>query len=234
MTKLSFPAFIYEVNGIVTLSDGTGTVTFESAELFTAAVPDFALPAGVIGISYEKRGNHLIHVRHKEGGGIEKVEGPDAELDAIIAQAADLAIVREAQNHLLYGITDVAKARSLAVEQVDADAETERLKYITPGSGQAMVYREKREEANALKQAIAAGETIAAADYPHLAKEVGITATDLEAVADGVLAESASWKVISSEIEAVRLQAKKNIAAATDVDGVKVVFDNVIWPEFGA
>ena len=109
---------------------------------------------------------------------------------------------------------------------VDAAAETERLKYITPGNGQAMTYQQKVTEAQAFK----AETNPNAADYPILSSEVGITAETLDEVANIVLAAFAQWQQIGAAIEAIRLGAKRDIDAAQDEAAARAIVDAIVWP----
>ncbi|APY14763.1 hypothetical protein BKD02_11245 [Brucella sp. 09RB8910] len=109
---------------------------------------------------------------------------------------------------------------------VDANAETERLNYITPGNGQAMTYQQKVVEAQALK----AATNPKASDYPILSSEVGITADTLGEVADIVLAAFAQWQQIGAAIEAIRLGAKRDIDAAEDEAAARAIVDAIVWP----
>lgn len=109
---------------------------------------------------------------------------------------------------------------------VDAAAETERLRYITPGNGQAMTYQQKVAEAQAFK----AAATPKASDYPMLSSEVGITADTLDAVADIVLAAFAQWQQIGAMIESIRLGAKRDINAADDEATARAIVDAIEWP----
>ncbi len=109
---------------------------------------------------------------------------------------------------------------------VDNQAETERLKYITPGNGQAMTYQQKVAEA----QAFRAATDPQASDYPILSSEVGITAETLAGVADIVLAAFAQWQHIGAAIEAIRLGAKRDIDAAEDETTARAIVDAIVWP----
>ncbi|WGG58173.1 hypothetical protein [Brucella intermedia] len=109
---------------------------------------------------------------------------------------------------------------------VDIAAETERLKYITPGAGQAMTYQQKVDEARAFK----AASNPQTSDYLILSSEVGITAETLSEVADVVLAAFAQWQQIGAAIEAVRLGAKRDIDAAADEAAARSIVDAIEWP----
>lgn len=114
--------------------------------------------------------------------------------------------------------------------EIDAHAERERLKYITPGSGQAAVYLAKAEEAAAF---IAAGSDQSEADFLLLAAEVGVTADTLEGVARTILAQKAAWMALAAGIERARLQAKAAVAAAGDSKEAQAAHDAVAWPNSG-
>lgn len=108
---------------------------------------------------------------------------------------------------------------------VDIGAETERLKYITPGAGQAMTYQQKADEAARYLGA----SSPKSSDYPLLSAEIGITAADIAGVAQVVSAAFAQWQTIGGAIEAVRLGAKKAIDDATTIDAANAAA-NVTWP----
>ena len=110
---------------------------------------------------------------------------------------------------------------------VDASAETERLKYITPGTGQAMTYQQKVAEAQAYK----AATNPQASDYPILSSEVGITSETFDDVANIVLAAFAQWQQIGAMIESIRLGAKRDIDAAGDETTARAVVDAAEWPQ---
>lgn len=111
--------------------------------------------------------------------------------------------------------------------KVDSAAEIERLKYITPGNGQAMTYQQKVAEAQAFKAAI----DPKAADYPILSSEVGITAETLGEVADIILAAFGQWQQIGALIESIRLGAKRDIDVAADEAAARAIVDAIEWPQ---
>ncbi|WP_448786345.1 hypothetical protein [Brucella intermedia] len=111
--------------------------------------------------------------------------------------------------------------------EVDRRAEEERLKYITPGDGQAMTYQQKVAEAQAYKDAA----DPQSADCPLLMSEVGITASTLGEVADIVLAAFAQWQQIGAAIEGIRLGAKRDIDAAADEVAARAIVDAIEWPQ---
>jgi len=124
-------------------------------------------------------------------------------------------------------VQPIATVKSALKVAIDAEAETERLKYITPGNGQSMTYQQKVTEAQAFK----AETNPKAADYPILSSEVGITAETLAEVADIVLAAFSRWKQIGAAIESIRLGAKRDIDAAEDETAARAVVDAIVWPQ---
>lgn len=118
----------------------------------------------------------------------------------------------------------VGRRKAEAKAQVDMAAEAARQRFITSGAGQAMVYQQKVAEARAFQ----AGGT---GSFPHLTAEVGITAATAAEVAAVVLAMEAAWLGISAAIEATRLAAKRDLAAAGDLAEVEAVLADLEWPE---
>lgn len=121
---------------------------------------------------------------------------------------------------------DLGNLKTSLKAQIDADAETERLKYITPGAGQAMAYLQKAMEATAYLAATDPDP----ADYPLLAAEVGITGDTIADVATVVNAHYQAWRAIGAAIEQARLGAKAAVDAAETVEDAQAVYDGVIWP----
>ena len=122
---------------------------------------------------------------------------------------------------------DLGEIKAELKSSVDLSAETERLKYITPGTGQAMTYQQKVAEAQGYK----AATNPKPADYPILGSEVGITAPTLSEVADTVLTAYRQWQQIGAMIEAIRLGAKRDIEASTTEAAARAVVDSVNWPQ---
>lgn len=103
---------------------------------------------------------------------------------------------------------------AVAGRQIDRRADGERRKLV-PDGVTAAVYQIKAAEAEAHDAIVADGGTPAAADYPHLAAEVGTTAADLAGVAAAVLAKRDYYQLVASPaIEGARKQAKAEAAAA--------------------
>lgn len=110
---------------------------------------------------------------------------------------------------------------------VDASAEQERLKYITAGTGQALTYMRKLEEARAADSEPDPDPQ----DYPMLAASIGVDGATVADVADVVLARDALWSEVGAAIETVRLGAKHAIDQAADAAAAEAAFDAIAWPE---
>lgn len=159
------------------------------------------------------------------------VEITPSEHSALLnGQAAGLRIIADANGKpILQAIENVIPLDVVKLTlklQIDQSAETERLKYITPGTGQAMTYQQKVAEAQAYKSTTNPNLE----NYPILASEVGITAPTLSEVADTVLTAYRHWQQIGAMIEAIRLGAKRDIDAAENEAAAHTVVDSVVWP----
>ena len=115
--------------------------------------------------------------------------------------------------------------KAAAAAEIDAQAEKQRQRYLTPGAGQALVYERKRAEA----LRIVDDPSPDAADYPFLAAEIGITAATLVDVAAVVRTLAGQWASAAAAIEAARLGAKAAIAAATTPPAIRAAAQ-VAWP----
>jgi len=107
--------------------------------------------------------------------------------------------------------------------KVDAEAEAFRHRFITPGSGQAMVYLRKEQEALDWLD-----DNNAAA--PHIAAEAQATGRTMQQMAELVVQTAAQWREISPAIEALRQQHKTMIDAATSIPEAQAAAD-VDWDQ---
>lgn len=116
--------------------------------------------------------------------------------------------------------------KSTLKAEIDTAAEAERLKYITPGFGQAMTYMQKADEA---ARYLAASDPVAT-DYPLLSAEVSITAPTLAEVATIVNAAFTQWQRIGAAIEAARLGTKAAIDTAETAEDAQAAANAAVWP----
>lgn len=118
---------------------------------------------------------------------------------------------------------DLEPIKVAAKRDIDARAEEVRALYITAGSGQALTYQAKAEEARHFIETDGAGQ------YPFLSQEVGITGETLADVADVVFNMYNQWLAIGADIERVRLKAKRDIDIAETYQDIIAVVPQ--WPQ---
>lgn len=167
------------------------------------------IPEGVIEITEEQWREFLNNQGHRKWTG--------TDVAVYVPPGPDLAVLKE---ELKAGI--------------DAAAEAARLKYITPGSGQALEYQAVTEEARALQ----ADQNPSPANYPNLQASVGIdidpatglASTDIHGSARSVLAMQGAWAAVGAAIRQTRLTVKAAIDAAGDVASARAIAAGVVWP----
>lgn len=120
---------------------------------------------------------------------------------------------------------DLGYVQSTLRARIDADAENERLKYITPGSGQALTYVNKERQARAFLIDQSPEKT----SYPLLTACLGVDGETLSDVASTIVARADQWMVIGSYLETVRLGAKQNVTNATTVDAAVDAAKAISW-----
>ncbi len=110
------------------------------------------------------------------------------------------------------GISAVQRA---AKRQVDAAAGRARARYITVVPGQSETYTAKALEA---ERYIADGAPTDLTGYPLISAEMAAFGyTSGTQAANAILAMRAQWLQVGAQIERIRLKAKRDIDAATDV-----------------
>lgn len=112
--------------------------------------------------------------------------------------------------------TELNTTKAKALDAVSQAVRTKRRAYITDLPGQDAIYAAKEAEARAWQLDPAPDP----ADYPLLSSEVGITAPTAAELATLWITKSAQWRSVAGALEAARMTAKANIAAATDIAGV--------------
>lgn len=132
-------------------------------------------------------------------------------------------------------VVDLGAEKEAFKARIDADAETARLQFITPGSGMALTYQEKFAQAQAVAQIGAdAADALAAqereAQFPTLSASVGIEAGTLYECAQLVLARYAVFAQASLAIERSRLAGKAAVSSAQDLTAVRAAYEAITWP----
>lgn len=129
-------------------------------------------------------------------------------------------------------LPDMPAIRERLKSDIDRNAETARMKYVTPGAGQALTYDRKRREA---MQAI--DDLAPTADkYPVLSASIGIEVpntgnakSDFDAISSIVIGKELQWAALARVIEVLRLSAKKSVDAASTPDEAESAAQ-VTWP----
>ncbi|WP_210339127.1 hypothetical protein [Ensifer sp. ENS04] len=117
---------------------------------------------------------------------------------------------------------NITALRLAATMAIDTAAEQERGKYLTLGSGQAMVYDQKRREA----EEFIANPEISDGEIPHLVAEAAKNQISKYDQAVIYLTMRQQWLTISPIIETKRLAAKSAVAAAqtpTEIEQAQII-----------
>ncbi|WCK12333.1 hypothetical protein G6L41_008625 [Agrobacterium tumefaciens] len=125
-----------------------------------------------------------------------------------------------------YDGVSLSALQSILKSSIDASAEVQRLKYLTPGEGQALTYQRKVDEAKRASSDIAPSND----DYPLLAASLGIDGETLLDVAKVVLEMDRAWALIGAAIEKTRLSAKRDIDQALSEEAARNVVVGLEWP----
>lgn len=94
--------------------------------------------------------------------------------------------------------------------QIDAEAERVRASIITLGAGQAMVYDQKRREA----ETYLADPAVALEAIPHIVDEAAVRGISVADMAGIVMASAMLWIELSKRIERIRVGHKLDVEAA--------------------
>lgn len=113
--------------------------------------------------------------------------------------------------------------KDLLQKKIDEKAEEVRLLYITPGSGQALTYQRKLEEARQLL----AGDP---GPFPLLEASVGIDGATVQDVANVVMQMNDLWTQAAATIESARLGGKKAVREAETPEDAYAVYKAIVWP----
>jgi len=123
----------------------------------------------------------------------------------------------------------IASLAKLAYDEIDAAAEDQRLRLLTPGSGQALEYVSTSRELDIFAKDPAPDP----ANYPYLAADIGVLGADINEVAANIKAIDDQWQQVGARIKKLRREAKAAVAAAAeaeDVAGIEAA-KNVDWSQ---
>lgn len=114
------------------------------------------------------------------------------------------------------------KSKTLAL--VNETVGAKRLTYITDIPGQEMIYQAKEVEAKAYLALQAPPATLN--DFPLMKKEVGITATTSQELAQIWLNMATIWRDAAADMEEARMRASYAIQTATTTAEVVTAWQN--------
>lgn len=123
------------------------------------------------------------------------------------------------------GTLSLEDFRNTACAVIDYRAESERQKYITPGYGQALEYRETQQEALLWQK----GDP--ESDYPFLMAEAQAIkdaldqTVTIEMVIEEVINQWRQWQKLGSQIKRMRRARKLRIAQLDNEDAIVKVLD---------
>lgn len=124
-------------------------------------------------------------------------------------------------------VANLAAEKAARVADVNDRAELIRGVYLTPGSGQAMTYLRKEDEARRFEPG---GDP---ADTPFLWAEAQATGASLADTAALVLAQANAWATLGAAIEGHRRGLVVAIEAAADADALSEIDVETGWPGAG-
>ena len=118
----------------------------------------------------------------------------------------------------------IAMRAAALIAEVNEAAEALRGRFLTAGSGQAMTYLRKEDEARRFDP------EADAADYPFLAAEAASTGATLVDTAALVLAQANAWATLGAAIEAYRRGLIVAIEAAQNIETLDQLDVAAGWP----
>jgi hypothetical protein len=160
---------------------------------------------------------------------------PQATIDAIVEVDSGTVAVGDTWNGLTFvQLTQPAEPTLAAIKaalkaRVDAAAEQQRLRYVTAGAGQAMVYLAKEAE---LIKWIAASrpQSPDRDDYPWAKDRAAATGASVAQVLGEWEQRVALWQTVGRAIEIAREGAKAAIDAAANEADAAAVLESISWP----
>lgn len=178
-------------------------------ELTNSVSPGNAIIVGDVRYPYAMLANMTADQR-AELGVVEVIIDPyppDLDVDVTENAPAKIAGVWRITHSTTPRAFDVTTAQDAECKIIDRAAEQCRLAFITGGSGQALTYSRKLEEATKL-MALPEGAEVNDEDFPFLTSSIGVDGDTVESVAETVLANNELWTAVGSAIERIRLNAK--------------------------
>ena len=165
-------------------------------------------------------------IEHAETGEIQRVETADGYGDEWV----DRGEIPEGVEPMVACwdgmaiFADPAPAKAALIAAVNRIAEEIRAQFLTQGSGQAMTYLRKEDEARRFES----GADPAA--FPFLSAEADATGASLADTAALVLAQADAWAGLGAAIEARRRGLLVAIDAADDTAALAAIDIMAGWP----
>lgn len=119
---------------------------------------------------------------------------------------------------------NLAPRKASMIAAINAHAEAVRGIYLTAGSGQAMTYVRKEDEARRYEP------EADPADFPFLSAEAVSTGATLADTAALVLGQATAWVTLGAAIEGHRRGLVVAIDAATDIETLEEIDIESGWP----
>lgn len=156
-------------------------------------------------------------------------EVTDGQLAVATSVAGSIAVCLagvDKSNIVSFDAIDIADYRASVKTNIDTAAEECRNRVITPGSGQAMTYLRKAEAA----KEFLAGDMPDGPQKDRITDEATRLGVTLEQAAEAIVAIADGWEAMDRTVDKVRLDAKKEIDAATTLDDIDAVCAAITWP----
>ncbi len=126
----------------------------------------------------------------------------------------------------------LAEAQASARAAIDAEAGAARARYITVAPGQEATYLMKEAHARSYKTSGYPAADVAS--YPMVEAEAKAMSGDapsaeqIQASADGIVAQADAWITKASQIEQARIAGKRGVTVAADVELVGVARESAV------
>lgn len=212
MDIIPYKVFIYEPNGLISISDGNITAHLEDTNILLKLCPDFTLPDKVIALNYEYHGKKLIHRQRLKGGGTKVLDGQSVpEYEQIIDQVDKF--YQECQRlsdpiEVIGQMPDVEAAKKTAEQYIDNIIEMERAYFMDIRPGKIAEYREKKFVA----ESALSGDM----DAQHLlSAEADIRGITPIKLAQNIIFKAAEARRISLRLGAIEAHLVASLSAAT-------------------
>lgn len=218
----SIPAAIAGGFSLAGLPDGTEVAVIGPRGVAPQSVEGIVAADGAVSVAIPAPGLYQIRVAPP-------LPGRAAVADVTVT-AGDPPVA--ATTHLAVPVP-LAALQAQAVARVDAAANALSELLITPGPAMGMIYLGKRAEAQAvLSQPIPDDADPAA--YPLVAAEAAVDGVGMGAAATVIATRAGVFTAVGAIWDRLRLEAKRDIRAATDIAGIEAAEATVTRAGFEA